>query len=395
MGVLLGGAMTASGAGPGVAYATFDAHRDGDLAPYVYRTADFGRTWAPLVRGLPAGGPVHVIREHPRNPSLLFLGTEHALFYSTDRGSEWRPLKANLPTTLYFDLVIHPRDNDLVVATHGRSLWILDDLTPLVEWSPEVARQPLHLFSIRPATVFNYWQSTSYRGQGAFAGENPPEGAIIDYHLARAVDSVRVTVTNGAGRVVRRFAAAGGTGMVQRVTWDLRYDLPAGADVPDFGGEEGGGGAAGGQPPAPDLTATLPHPVRARGPFVSPGTYTVKLEAGGVAATQALEVRGDPQLPLTAAQWREREAFLLAVLEQQGKAGEIAQRARALPDSLRQLRTRAGQVRRDLGRLATEFNGQGVRQGSLYPPTSTHRQRLQALTAALAEVIGQLPAVDR
>jgi photosystem II stability/assembly factor-like uncharacterized protein len=387
--------VTASAAGPGVAYATLDAHRDGDLRPYVYRTEDFGRTWTPLVRGLPASGPVHVIREHPKNANLLFLGTEHALFYSTDRGSEWRPVQANLPTTLYFDLAIHPRDDDLVVATHGRSLWILDDLAPFVEWSPDIARRPLHLFSIRPATIFNYWESTSYRGQGAYAGENPPEGAIISYHLARAVDSVRVTVTNAAGRVVRRFAAPGGAGVVQRVTWDLRHDLPAGADVPAFGGEEGGATGGGGAPPQAEAVATLPHSVRARGPFVSPGTYTVRLEAGGAAATQTVVVRGDPQLPLTAAQWREREEFLLAVLEQQRKAGEIAQRIRALPDSLRELRTRAGQVRRDLGRLAAEFNGQGVRQGSLYPPTTTHRERYRALAAALAEVMAALPAADR
>jgi len=385
----------ASAARPGVAYSTLDAHRDGDLRPYVFRTEDFGRTWTPLVRGLPASGPVHVIVEHPKNPNLLFLGTEHALFYSVDRGAEWRRFEGNLPTTLYFDLVIHPRDDDLIVATHGRSLWILDDLAPLVEWTPEVARQPLHVFSIRPATIFNYWQSTSYRGQGAYAGENPPEGAIVDFHLARAVDSVRVTVTNAAGRVMRRFTTSGTAGRVQRITWDLRHDAPAGGDVPDFGGEEGGGGGGGGGPPAPDLTATLPHPVRARGPFVSPGTYTVKIEAGGTTATQTVEVRGDPQIPVTAAQWREREEFLLAVLEQQGKAGEIAQRARSLPDSLRQLRTRASQVRRDIGRLAAEFNGQGVRQGSLYPPTGTQRQRLQALTAALAEVVGSLPTVDR
>ena len=203
-----------------------------------------------------------------------------------------------------------------------------------------------------------------------------------------------MTVATSAGRVIRHFSAPGSAGAVQRVTWDLRHELPAGAEAADFGGEEGGGGGAGG-PPAPDLTATLPHPVRARGPFVSPGTYTITLEAGGAVATQTVEVRGDPQLPLTAAQWREREEFLLAVLEQQGKAGEAAQRARALPDSLRAVRTRAGQVRRDLGRLAAEFNGQGVRQGSLYPPTSTHRQRLNTLTAALAEVLGSLPAVDR
>lgn len=146
---------------------------------------------------------------------------------------------------------------------------------------------------------------------------------------------------------------------------------------------------------APEVGASLPHPVTPRGSFVSPGVYTVKLEAGGAAVTQTVEVHGDPQLPLAAAQWREREEFLLAVLEDQRRAFDATRRARLLPDSLQRIRTRAGEVRRDLDRLASEFNGRGVRQGSLYPPTETHRQRHRALQAALAEVTGALPAVDR
>ncbi|MGH7698952.1 MAG: VPS10 domain-containing protein, partial [Gemmatimonadales bacterium] len=368
----------ASAAGPGVAYATFDAHRDGDLKPYVFRTENFGRSWTPLVRGLPAEGPVNVIREHPTNPDLLFLGTEHALFVSTDRGHEWRRVRGGLPTTLYDDLAIHPRDNDLIVATHGRSLWVLDDLAPLVEWSPDIARHPLHLFSIRPAMIFQYWKSTSYRGQGTYAGENPPEGAILSYHLARPADSVRVTITNAAGRVVRRLAGPGTAGVVHRVGWDLRHEPPP-FEPPDS---------------VDPAVLALPHPVSPRGPFVSPGTYTVRLEAGNAGAVRPVEVRGDSLLPFTDAQWRDREAFLLAVAEDQGRAWDVARRAGALPDSLRALRGRANAVRRDLDRLAGEFNGRGVRQGSLYPPTNTHRQRHRALQAALAEVVAALPAAD-
>jgi photosystem II stability/assembly factor-like uncharacterized protein len=382
----------ASGAGPGVAYATLDAHRDDDFRPHVFRTDDFGRSWTRLVQGLPPSGSANVIREHPKNGNLLFLGTEHALFVSTDRGREWRRLKANLPTTLYDDLLIHSRDNDLVAATHGRSLWILDDLAPLVEWSPENAQHPLHLFSVRPAMTFNYWKTTSYRGQGAYAGENPPVGAILSYHLARPADSVRVTITNAAARVVRRFSAPGAAGVVHRVTWDLRHEPPP-AFVPDSA-EGGPEGPAAIGPPAP-----LAHPVAARGPFVSPGRYTAKLEAAGAAATGSFEVRGDTLMPLGDQQWREREEFLLSVLEDQRRAVNAALRARSLPDSLKPLRMRVNQVRRDLDRLAGEFNGRGTRQGSLYPPTSTHRQRHGALQAVLAEVlthmVAALPAVDR
>lgn len=133
----------------------------------------------------------------------------------------------------------------------------------------------------------------------------------------------------------------------------------------------------------------------AQGPFVQPGSYTVRIEAGGAAATQTVVVRGDPRIPLTAAQWREREEFLLAVQEDQRRAAEISQRARALPDSAQALRGRVNNLRRDLGAIAAEFNGRGVRQGSLYPPTSTHRQRHKDLQAVLAELTVALPAVDR
>ncbi len=383
----------ASAAAPGVAYATFDAHRDGDLRPYVFRTENFGRTWTPLVRGLPASGSVNVIREHPRNPRLLFAGTEHALFYSTDGGEEWRPLKANLPTTLYDDLVIHPRDNDLIVATHGRSIFVLDDLAPLVEWTPAVAREPLHGFSVRPAIIFNYWKSTSYRGQGAYAGENPVDGAIVSYHLSppRQVDTVSVTITQPSrgGRLVRRLKGPGAAGVVHRVNWDLRHEPPPVAP-------QGGGGEAseaGGTPPAG--LPLLPRLVSPQGPFVEPGMYSIRIEAGAAVATQTVEVRGDPLLSLTAAQWREREDFLLAVQADLQRAADAAERARRLPDSLQAVRTRVNIVRRDLGALAAEFNGRGVRQGSLLPPTNTHRQRHRKLQAALAEVTAELPAVDR
>jgi photosystem II stability/assembly factor-like uncharacterized protein len=385
-----------SSVAPGVAYATFDAHRDGDLRPYVFRTENFGRTWTPLVRGLPAAGPVNVIREHPRNARLLVAGTEHALFYSTDGGGEWRPLKANLPTTLYDDLVIHPRDNDLIVATHGRSIFILDDLAPLAEWTPDVARRPLHAFSVRPTTIFNYWKSTSYRGQGAYAGENPVDGAIVSYHLARPVDTVSITITQPSkdGRLVRRLKGPGAAGVVHRINWDLRHEPPPAAP-PGGGGGGGGGGEAGQAGVEPAGLPLLPRPVSPQGPFVDPGTYSIRIEAGATVATQTVEVRGDPLLPLTAAQWREREDFLLAVQADLRRAADAAERARRLPDSLQAVRTRVNNVRRDLGALAAEFNGRGVRQGSLFPPTNTHRQRHRMLQAALAEVTAELPAVDR
>lgn len=375
--------IVASAAGAGVAWVTFDGHREADLAPHVYRTEDFGRTWVPLTSGLPAEGPVKVIREHPRNPNLLFLGTEHALFVSTDRGVSWQRLRANLPTTLYIDLVIHPRDNDLVVATHGRSLWILDDLTPLEQWSDEVARRPAHLFPVRPAMTYQYAKSTSFRSQAHYTGENPPGGALLHYHLAAAAENVRLTIANAAGRVVRSLAGPGTAGRVHRVVWDLRHEPPPAG--PAFGSGEAS--SAGVAPPR----AALPHDVGDRGPFVSPGTYVATLEAGGATVVQRFEVRGDTLLPVSTADGRRREAFLLAVQDDQRRAAEAFRRSAGLPDSLQALRRRLTAIRRDLTRLAGEFNGRGVQPGSLFPPTETHRQRHRELAAALAEVVAALP----
>ncbi|HEX6941006.1 MAG TPA: hypothetical protein VF158_16425 [Longimicrobiales bacterium] len=393
--------VVASAAAPGRAYAAFDAHRDGDFRPYLFRTDDFGRTWRPVVNGLPELGPVNVVIEHPENPELLFLGTEHALFVSTDGAASWTRFGANLPTTLYDDLLIHPRTNDLIVATHGRSLWILDDVTPLVEWSREVAAEPAHLFSIRPATAFHYWKDTSYRGHAAYAGENPPHGAIISYHLARSVPAATLTVTAPDGRVVRRIEAPGTAGQIHRVVWDLRHEPPPSDDA------------------APsDALPVPPHPLAPRGPFVSPGTYTVTLEAGDARASRTVEVRADPLLPhITLAQHREREAFLLEVLDLQRRAWDAARQASGLARELQRvmeqegakaspelsrrhqeaaaLARRLNRLRARVYQLAGAFNGSGARQGSMFPPTEAHRRTLAALRAALEREIPAITAAAR
>ena len=124
----------------GTAYATFDGHRMGDFKVYVYMTTDFGETWRSIASNLPQNnGIVHVIREHPRNPNLLFVGTEFGLFVSYDRGGNWTQIKQNLPTVPVDDILIHPRDNDLILGTHGRSIWVMDDITPIEQMNKAVS----------------------------------------------------------------------------------------------------------------------------------------------------------------------------------------------------------------------------------------------------------------
>ena len=355
--------VTASDAAPGAAYVAFDDHRRGDFRPYAFRTTDFGRTWTPIAAGLPADGSVRTVALYPHHPNVVFLGTEHALRVSTDSGAHWETLGADLPTTLYMDVQVQPRTGDVVVATHGRSIWILDDGAPLAEWSPAVAAEPAHLFSIRPATIFQYWEDYSYRGQDFFAGANPPDGAIIDYTLGRATPDARITIRDGRGRVVRTLDGPGGPGVVHRVVWDLRHPPP---------------------PSEPDTNSyTLralprpPRPTSPQGPFVSPGTYTVTLSAGGVTVTRTLQVNGDPKMPITLAQYRAREAFLVELLGVQRRAFELAHHAAGKQGAA------ASRLERRAYGLAASFNGRGAVQGTLYPPTPAQRRELAVFQAEL------------
>ena len=354
----------ASSAGPGTAYVAFDNHRRGDFAPYLVKTGDFGRSWTSVAAGLPADGSTRNIAEYPEHANVLFLGTEHHFYLSIDGGAQWTPFGANLPTTLYLDARVQPRTHDLVVATHGRSIWILDDAASLAEWSSAVARQPAHLFAIRPATIFQYWEDYSYRGQDFFAGENPPDGAILDYSLAGDAPEAKLTIADSAGHVVRTLEGPGSAGVVHRVVWDLRHTPP-----PATG-------------PEPDYNLQAlprpPHPTAPQGPFVSPGRYTVTLAAGGATARGSVVVKPDPKMPVTLAQYRAREAFLLDLLDVQRRSAALVQRAQGpARGPARRLEMRA------YG-LASDFNGRGAVQGTLYPPTAAQRQELAALKRQLA-----------
>ncbi len=394
--------VVASAAGEGVAWVTLDAHRDGDFAPYVFRTTDFGRTWTERIDGLPESGSVNVIVEHPDNPGVLFLGTEHALFVSTDSGAGWTQLGSNLPTTLYDDLKIHPRDKDLVVGTHGRSIWILDHVAPLGEWTADVRDAAAHLFSIRPAYLQHYWKSTSYRGQAAYAGENAPFGALLTYHLNAEVDSVQLTVRTRDGEVVRELSGSGEPGILHRVRWNLSHPSPPIEEDDDSSRE----GLV--VPSTEDILPALKRSTDPRGPFVAPGRYTVTLEAGGSTSTRTVEVRGDPEMPtITQARYESRERFLVGLLGMQHEVFEAAQRAEALEEELSETADdeqieaaeehaqRLNGLRRGIYGLANTFNRSGVRQPTLYPPTDEHRRRKRQLEGELAEAIQEFEEFER
>ena len=366
--------VVASRRGTGVAYAAFDAHRAGDFDPYLFRTEDYGETWESVVNGLPSGS-LNSLVEHPDNSDVLFAGSEHSVFVSTDAGAHWAKMP-NLPTTHIDDMVIHPREKDLVLGTHGQSAWILDDTSPLAEWTASVALAGAHVFSIQRATIFHYRKDTSYRGQAEFAGENPVSGAIITYSLGAGSGDARLSVTNSSGRVVRDFVVPSATG-IHRMNWDLRN---ATSIEPETWRRHD--------------DPRLARPIDNLGPWVSPGRYTVTLEARGETSSQILNVRGDPQMPVTQSMYEERETFLLDLIEVARSIGEArpglscpgfgfgggGQRPEGTDGEL-------CEIRRSAEQLSGVLDGSEVQPGSLYPPTADHLGRKAALDARLARVL--------
>ena len=379
----------ASTKGRGTCYVTFDRHREGDWNPYIYKTDDYGQTWEKLHQGLPSGS-VNVIIEHPDNSDVLFVGTENSVFVSVNSGEKWAKVSGNLPTTLYDDMLIHPRDKDLVLGTHGRSFWILDDTSPFAEWHQSKDNN-VHLFSIRPATLFYYWKDTSYRGQEEWAGPNPPYGALINFVINNEADSARVSISRNK-KIVREYNIAVNKGKLDQIVWNLKYAPPSFEK-----NEKKSEGLT-----KPDRSQLLPipaHNLDPKGPDVSPGTYLVTIYAGDDSYSQKVKIYGDPKLDIKAGNYRQREEFLLKlhafhekvysenkkikknVKESEKTMNKDDEKLKSMKAEQKKVNT----IRSGAMRLASELQGGGIRQGSFYPPTKTHLKRYDQLVGLWEE----------
>ncbi len=244
----------------GTAYAAIDGHRSDVFAPLLYQTTDFGKTWTSITGNLPAGGPLKGLREDPTNRNLLFAGTEFGLFFSIDRGRSWNRF-GGLPTVAFDDIKIHPRDRDLITGTHGRSIYVLDDIIALEELTPAVMDSAAWLFSLRPVQPFWKQEENGLWGNAIFQAANPPFGATIDYYLkAYAVDGASLAIADSTGREVATVTGTGNPGL-NRVVWNLR-------------------------PKESIRTAAPGDPTE----YVPPGTYTVRLSVAGKTLKQKLVV---------------------------------------------------------------------------------------------------------
>jgi photosystem II stability/assembly factor-like uncharacterized protein len=211
----------------GTCYLTFDGHRSDNFKPYVFKTTDFGKTWTNISGNLPDGGPVYVIREDLKNQNLLFVGTEFAVFFSRDGGQNWTNLSLNMPTVAFHDLMIHPRDNDLIVGTHGRGIWILDDISPIQQATDKILSTEAFLFDNgRPGT---HWLSLRRGGYGRgnlyFAGENPPFGAKISFYLKdKPADPVEIEITDATGNLKTAYTVKDAEAGMNHLMWDMKFD---------------------------------------------------------------------------------------------------------------------------------------------------------------------------
>jgi hypothetical protein len=305
--------------GEGAAYVTFDGHRANDFAVYMFFTADYGQTWKSVSSNLPQGGTLSVVREHPKNPDVLFAGTERGLWVSWDRGGSWLALRGkNFPTVPVDDLQIHARDNDLVLGTHGRGVWILDDVGPLAAL-PSARGRDLHVFAIPRATEWRLYEHKGDTGHKQFVAPNPPEGALVSYWIGSKPgekDEVKITVSDASGAVVRELKGPKPQLGLNRASWDLRREPPV---KPEEGAPRGFGG-----PP--------------RGPLVLPGTYTVKVAAAGKEASETVVVEDDPRLSLSDAERREWYEAQLAAGRVWTKADAADKAAKSIKKQLEDLK---------------------------------------------------------
>jgi photosystem II stability/assembly factor-like uncharacterized protein len=404
-----------------VAYAVFNNHRSGDFAPYIVKTTDRGRTWTNISANLPKRGSVYGFVEDPKEPRLLFAGTEFALFVSTDGGGAWTRMRGGLPTIQMRDLAIHARDDDLVVATFGRGFYVLDDLAPLrtLAQQPALLRADAALLPVTRTAMYLPERTSNAGSWGAshYTADNPPTGTTISYlvrteprtqraaRLQREQAASRrgedvpqptleqlaaenldvtptaiLTITDADGVVVRRLTGPVRAGM-HRVQWDLRYS--AASPVTGAPATGGGGGGGGG-----------------RGPLVAPGTYTVALAVrradGSITehGTQTFTAEPPASRSATVATSADVRAFRLAtarlqrvVLGTNALLGETTTRVRALETALEQALVPTDDLQRDVRALSLRLDSLRVAltgdnlAGRLQQPSAP------GLTARLNDVV--------
>jgi len=392
-----------------VAYAVFDGHNDDDLAPYVFRTPDGGATWVSIAGDLPNGTVARTIEEHPRNPNLLFLGTEFGLYWTFDGGRHWMRATGNMPPVRVDRVILNENTNDLIVATHGRGIIVLDDVSALEHSGPAVAAGDVKLLPPRAATATYEWRDLPWPSANAFVAPNPPVGTNITYIVGEVVPAVsasngsdssrartpaaaKIQIVAPDGQLVRELSGPGKAG-THRVLWDLRASVPFLPSASDSG-----------------YYGTY------RGSFVLPGRYAVKLALNGKEQAQTVDVGANARAFTTPAALAARNAMSARISELAGiyssaargfaaVEGEVT-RASAALKGVPNVQPGTDSVVADAARKVAELRGRlspsygtavgrvfdllGAIQSSSGAPTEAESRILDSATGELREAITKL-----
>ncbi|HYL64937.1 MAG TPA: hypothetical protein VE077_20165 [Candidatus Methylomirabilis sp.] len=393
--------MEASHFDAGKAYAAVDRHRLEDLKPYLYRTNDYGKTWENVTKGIPDGSFLNCVREDPKVAGLLYACTERGVYVSFNDGDDWQPLQLNLPMTSVRDLVVH--GDDLVIATFGRAFWVLDDVTPLRQWSEKVAHADAWLFT--PQKAIRMRAGSDEGTPVPFdepQAENPPTGAVIDYFLKETqAEPMTLEIFDAAGKSVRRFASndvfpktnpedldipmywvhdaepiSAEAGM-HRFVWDLTYAVAGGRRR----GRRGPGG-----------------------PLALPGKYTVKLTAAGKTMSEPLTVRMDPRVNTSSADLARQFQLAMGLA---GSVGEVSAATQQADDLLKQIAARRKEAQSNtevtaalaeleirVGEVAGTAGGGGGFGGFGLAAPGDQPKTLRQTSAALGGLLGVVESAD-
>ena len=393
----------------GTAYAAINTFRLDDLRPHIYRTRDFGATWHEIVTGLPSNAPSNVVREDPQRKGLLFVGTETSVYVSFNDGDSWQPLQLNLPHTSMRDLTVH--GDDLIVGTHGRSFWILDDITPLRQLNDEIAKSAVHLFAPQEALRWRWNRNPDTPLPPEVpAGENPPDGAILDYFLAAKTQGpVTLEVFDAHGELVRRYAStdkpppmeklaaqhpipmywvrptqilSAEAGM-HRFVWDLHYATPEALEY-EF----------------PISAIVRNTPLLPLGARALPGSYTAKLTADGKSYTQPLTVNMDPRIQTPLDDLRKQFEMEIGAVEGMNESYEALEQVKSVRAQIKELVPRAS----DKEKLAKELAAldkqcaelEGATRSSFYgvPPKGKQPENLSTLNQHFAALLAIADSAD-
>ncbi|MGA8489108.1 MAG: hypothetical protein WB711_01715 [Terriglobales bacterium] len=321
----------------GTAYVAVDRHQSDDMHPYIHKTNDYGKTWVKIVKGIPDNTFARAVREDPKKRGLLYAGTESGVYVSFNDGADWRPLQLNLPTTPVHDLMV--KNNDLVVATHGRAFWVLDDISPLRQYSDDIAKRDVHLYTPATATRFQNLIEDEDAPKPVLVGDNPPTGALIYYFLKdkpKAETTIEILDSNGS--VIRKYSSnkteeldepltpedkkpekqiKAETGL-NRFVWDLRYT--GSSRVPDYYLWEYKDGG--------------------RGPLAVPGKYQVRLTVDGKSQTAAFEVAMDPRVQVSQADLQKQFDLLIQVRDQLSQVYDTVNQIQDVREQIDGLRKR-------------------------------------------------------